>query len=93
MVSAVMRQPRSGPRKDVCRRAEMLRKVFIFEGSCKHSLAEFFVHLEHVDSVTLEDGAECSIAHDFALVRWVLHIVRLDVIPEKLDYLRARKFL
>ena len=56
-------------------------------------LAELLVHLEHVDPIDLEYGAELVVANDLLLVLWILHIVGLDVIPERLDDLRTRQFL
>ena len=56
-------------------------------------LAELLVHLEHVDPVDLEYRAELVVADDLLLVLGILHVVRLDVIPELLDDLRPRQLL
>ena len=56
-------------------------------------LAELLVHLKHVDPVDLEYRAELVVADDLLLVLGILHVVRLDVIPELLDDLRPRQLL
>ena len=53
-----------------------------------NSLSQLLVHLEHVDSFALEDRAEGLVADDFALVLWILHVVRLDVLPQLFHNLR-----
>ena len=62
-------------------------------GTGEDSLSEFFVHLEHVDPVALEDGAEGVVADDLLFVVRVLHVVRFDMDPKLFDDLRPRKLL
>ena len=49
-------------------------------------------HLEHVNLVLApKDDAELVVCDDLPLVRWVLEILPLDVLPELLHNLTARK--
>ena len=59
----------------------------------EHVPSELFVHLEHVDAIALEDGAEGVVADDLLLVLRILHVVCLDVVPEPLDDLWSRELL
>ena len=54
-------------------------------------VANLLVHLEHVDTGLLKDGAHQLVTYDLTLVAGVLKLVRLDVLPELLDYLGPRK--
>lgn len=49
------------------------------EGS--HSLAQDFVHFEHVNFVHSEYCSETRVAHNFSLVARILQFVPLDIIP------------
>ena len=80
------------PRTDVCQRP---CQTGLGHGVQRVAdvLAELLVHLKHVDPVDLEYRAELVVADDLLLVLGILHVVRLDVIPELLDDLRARQLL
>lgn len=53
--------------------------------------SNLLVHPEHVDASLLEYSLHLLVADDLALVLGVLKIVGLDVLPELLNDLRARK--
>lgn len=53
--------------------------------------SNLLVHPEHVDASLLENSLHLLVAENLALVLGVLKIVGLDVFPELLDNLRARK--
>ena len=64
-----------------------IRKLFV---RIVHVLVGDLGHLEHVDSVGLEDFLHGVVAEDVPLVSRVLQVVALDVSPELLGDLWSR---
>lgn len=54
-------------------------------------LIQNLVHRKHMNAVRLEYGAQRAVAANLALIVRVLEVVRLDVLPDLLDGLRARE--
>lgn len=56
-------------------------------------LAQNFVHFKHVNLVNAENSLKIDIAHNLALVFWVLQFVSFNIDPELLYDLRSREFV
>jgi hypothetical protein len=53
-------------------------------------IANDLIHLEHVHLRLLENSMHFVVASDLSLILWVLKVIRLDVLPQLLDYLWSR---
>jgi hypothetical protein len=52
-------------------------------------VANFLIHLEHVNSGLLKHSLHLGIAANLPLIRRILEVVGLDMFPKSLDDLRA----